>query len=37
MDGTVMDTDVDYVKLARIVEDEFESLGIPEDVIEQDR
>ncbi len=37
MDGTVMDTHVDYVKLARIVEDEFVFQGIPEEVIEQDR
>ncbi len=37
MDGTVMDTNVDYVKLARIVEDEYESLGVPEEVIERDR
>lgn len=37
MDGTVMDTLVDYVKLARIVEDEFVFQGIPEEVIEQDR
>ncbi len=37
MDGTVMDTDVDYVKLARIVEDEYESLGVPEEIIERDR
>ncbi len=37
MDGTIMDTKVDYVKLARIVEDEFVFQGVPEEVIEQDR
>lgn len=36
MDGTVMDTKVDYQKLGRIVLDEFISLGIPQDVIDLD-
>lgn len=37
MDGTIMDTDVDYVKLANIVEDEFLELGVPQEVIDQDK
>lgn len=37
MDGTVMDTDVDYVKLAHIVEDEFVSLGVPDEIIDLDK
>lgn len=37
MDGTIMDTKVDYVKLARVVEDEFIDLGVPTEVIDQDK
>lgn len=33
MDGTFMHTKVDYPKLSRVVYDEFESLGVPEDVL----
>ena len=33
MDGTFMHTKVDYPKLARVVYDEFESLGVPEDIL----
>ncbi|MCQ2078666.1 MAG: HAD family hydrolase [archaeon] len=36
MDGTVMDTNVDYVKLAHVVADEFISLGVPMDLIKED-
>ncbi len=37
MDGTVMDTKVDYVALARVTEDEFVSIGVPPEVIDIDR
>lgn len=37
MDGTVMDTDVDYVALARVTEDEVVSIGVPPDVIAKDK
>ena len=37
MDGTVMDTDVDYAALARVTEDEIVSIGVPRDVIDQDK
>ncbi|MBO4502978.1 MAG: HAD hydrolase-like protein [Candidatus Methanomethylophilus sp.] len=36
MDGTVMDTVVDYVRLARIVSDEYRSLDVPAEIIERD-
>lgn len=36
MDGTFMHTKVDYPKLARVVYDEFESLGVPEEVLQTD-
>ncbi len=37
MDGTVMDTKVDYVALARVTEDEVISLGVPEEIIAKDK
>ena len=37
MDGTLMDTDVDYAALGRVAEDEMVSLGVPEDIIAEDR
>ena len=37
MDGTVMDTNVDYVALARVTEDEIVSIGVPADVIARDK
>ena len=36
MDGTFMHTKVDYVKLARVVYDEFESLGVPDEILQTD-
>ena len=36
MDGTVMDTVVDYDRLGRIVPDEFRSLHVPEEIIKRD-
>lgn len=36
MDGTIMDTNVDYVKLAHVVADEFISLGVPMEIIAED-
>lgn len=36
MDGTVMNTKVDYVKLALVVKDEFVYQGVPDDIIEFD-
>ena len=37
MDGTLMDTDVDYSALARVAEDEMIALGVPPEVIAEDR
>ena len=36
MDGTFMHTQVDYIRLARVVRDEFESLGVPDSVLQAD-
>ena len=35
MDGTVMNTKVNYEKLGRIFMDEFECQGVPGDIIER--
>ena len=36
MDGTVMDTVVDYAKLGRVAPEEFRSLNVPEEIIQRD-
>lgn len=36
MDGTVMNTKVDYAKLGRVVLDEFKEQGVPQDIIDLD-
>ena len=36
MDGTLMNTKVDYDKLGRIVQDEFEFQGVPDEIIAED-
>ena len=37
MDMTLLDTVIDFKRMAAVVEEEFVGLGIPEDVIEKDR
>ena len=36
MDGTVLDTKVDYEKLGRIIPDEFSTQGVPRELIDKD-
>lgn len=35
MDGTLLDTDVDYAKMANLIFDEMVAMGVPEEVIDR--